>query len=73
MVSKGGKIVHANHSKIVVVTREGARLTFRRKDDDLYYMRVKRTKTENNDGFVTEISARNESEGHMEGDVSTKG
>jgi hypothetical protein len=56
LLSKGCTIVYANYTKIVVATKGGVKLTFRRKADDLYYMRVKRTKATTEDGVVMEVS-----------------
>ena len=59
LLSKGCSVVYANYTKIVVATKGGTALTFRRKADDLYYMRVKRTKDATKDGLVMEISENN--------------
>ncbi len=56
LLAKGYKVVYANYSKIVVATKGNMKLTFRCQADDLYYMKVKRTKTEVKDGLVMETS-----------------
>ena len=55
LLSKGCTIEYANYSKIVVATKEDVKLTFLRKDDDLYYMRVKRAKLANGDSLAMEV------------------
>jgi hypothetical protein len=56
LLSKGCTVVFANYSKIVVATKGDVKLTFLRKDDDLYYMRVKRAKLANGDSLVMEVN-----------------
>jgi hypothetical protein len=41
-----GVMVDLRGSKIIIASKGGVELTFRCKDDDLYYVRVKRTKAE---------------------------
>ena len=56
LLSKGCKVVYANCSKIIVTTKGDVKVTFRCQADNLYYMRVKRTKAEVGDGLVMETS-----------------
>ena len=56
LLSKGCKIMYANYSKIIVVTKGDIMLTFRRQTDDLYYMKVTWMKAEVRDSLVMETS-----------------
>ncbi len=59
LLAKGCNVVYANYTKIIIATKGGVKLTFRRKADDLYYVRVKRTKETTKDGVVMEVNQDN--------------
>jgi hypothetical protein len=59
LLSKGYKVAYTNYSRIILATKGGVNVTFRCKDDDLYYVRVKQMKTETGDGLVMEINKSN--------------
>ena len=66
LLSKGCTIVYVNYSKIVIATKGGVMLTFRRKADDLYYMRVKRKKSVGGNGLVLEVNKVNKNDKDVE-------
>ena len=40
VLSRGCKVVYANYSKIIVITKGKTKLTFKLRGDSLYYMKV---------------------------------
>ena len=57
VLMKGCRVVYANHSKIIMVTKSNMKLIFKLESDDLYYVKINGSREDNTEGGMIDMRA----------------